>query len=184
MLSVLMAPPYLQLINPVVLMIIMTLDALDGLFARLFHQETLFGAMFDIVADHIIEILLWVVLAMVNMVPLWVVIVFLVRDITVDSIRSYVAKKGKAPFKMFNFTWGHFLVSGRFMRFLYGSTKCITFAWLLFLQPVPMLFREFWISYEKLFTEVSTFLIYSSVILCLIRGLPVIGEWLLRELQN
>ena len=127
-------PPAQLLALPVLLMVF-TLDAVDGQVARRRQEESLFGAVFDIAADRIIENSLWLVLVDLNQVPVWVAVVFLFRSFLVDSLRAYACSKGQTPFGMMRSKIGKTLVAGRSMRFLYGTVKLATFVWLLLYCP-------------------------------------------------
>jgi CDP-diacylglycerol--glycerol-3-phosphate 3-phosphatidyltransferase len=174
--SVLEASPYLQILNPFLLILTHSLDGLDGYCARLFNQQSLFGSLFDIATDHTTELMILTVLAKVNLIPMWVVVLFLIRNIFVDTIRASAAEKGHTPFGMMSSRWGYFLVSGRLLRCSYGTIKGITFGWLLLMQPLPYVFNDFWHLYEQYLKHISVFFIDLSVALCVIRGIPVIIE--------
>ena len=80
--------PALQLINAPLLALIFILDGVDGYVARKRRETSLFGALFDIAADRVVENVLWLVLVDLDIIPVWVAIVFLARSFVVDSIRS------------------------------------------------------------------------------------------------
>jgi hypothetical protein len=99
-LSIYWADPSWQRVNMPLLFLIMVLDALDGWVARKFNETSLFGAVFDIAVDRIVETVLWVVLAHIGLVPVWAAIVFIVRGNIVDTIRnSMAASQGVVPFR-------------------------------------------------------------------------------------
>ena len=132
--------------------------------------------MFDIAVDRVVENVLWIVLADLNLIPIWVAIVFITRSLMVDSIRSQAAAQGKAPFAIMKSAIGKFLVAGRFMRGFYGTVKAVTFAWILLIQPWPALFSRFWNEWSPTIAYVTDVLIYFSVAICLLRGIPVLVE--------
>ena len=66
------APPAWQLLNVPLLILVFVSDGLDGYVARALQQTSLFGALFDIAADRIVELSLWVLLAYLQLIPLWV----------------------------------------------------------------------------------------------------------------
>jgi CDP-diacylglycerol--glycerol-3-phosphate 3-phosphatidyltransferase len=120
-----------------------------------------------------------VVLANLDLVPLWVAIVFITRGSLVDSIRYSAIKQGQTAFGMIRTSWGRFLVSGRFMRGFYGALKAVTFGWILLIQPWPQLDPASWSAWSGYAYFVSAFLIHASVIVCLARGIPVVLEFIL-----
>jgi CDP-diacylglycerol--glycerol-3-phosphate 3-phosphatidyltransferase len=173
--------PYFQLVNMPLLVVVLVLDAVDGYVARKRNESSLFGAIFDIIVDRVVENVLWIVLADLRLVPTWVAIVFITRSLVVDSIRSHGAKQGKTPFGMAASRWAQFLVAGRFMRGLYGTLKALVFGWIFLLQPWPKLIPAFWESWKCLFGIVSGTLIYITAALCILRSIPVIVEFAITE---
>jgi len=170
--------PWLQLLNMPLLVLVIFLDAVDGFVARKFKEASLFGAVFDIMIDRVTENVLWIVLADLRLVPVWVALVFIVRSLVVDNIRSTGAAKGQTPFGMVASNWGKVLVSGRPMRAIYGTAKTATFGWVFLLQPWPHLFGKFWAAWGHTLQVVSSVLIYVTVALCILRSIPVIAEFM------
>jgi len=175
------APPALQLLNVPLLGTIFLMDAFDGYIARLRNETSQFGALFDIAADRIVENVLWVVMADLNLVPVWVTILFITRSFLVDTIRSYGASRGQTPFGMMETRLGRFLVAGRTLRLLYGIAKALTFGYLLLIYPLPAVAPGLYAALEPEIDWCKDLLVYTSVILCVIRALPVLGEFVLRE---
>jgi cardiolipin synthase (CMP-forming) len=61
-------------------------DALDGLIARTFHQQTEFGAFMDPLADKLLMTSTFITLALVdglNTIPLWLIVVAISRDVII-----------------------------------------------------------------------------------------------------
>ena len=173
--------PWLQLVNAPLMIFIISTDALDGYVARKRGEETVFGATFDIAVDRIVENVMWVVLAHLGFIGVWVPLLFICRGNLVDAIRSKGAAQGTAAFDMMRSPVARFLVAGRFMRGFYAVIKAATFAWILFWQPIPILVPEFWSVWSSPITVTSTILVVASAALCIIRGLPVVLEFLLEN---
>jgi CDP-diacylglycerol--glycerol-3-phosphate 3-phosphatidyltransferase len=153
-------------------------DGLDGYIARKRNEATLFGALFDIAGDRIVELTLWIVAADVDLVPIWVPLVFIMRGVIVDTIRSSNAvAQGKAPFALMRSPLGKLLVAGKFMRILYAVVKASAFAGLALQKPGPALLPVFWDYIGWLLTGLTYFFVYLAVVLCIARGLPVIAEF-------
>ena len=55
-----------------VLSLVFISDGLDGWVARRRGEESLFGALFDIAVDRIVELTLWIVLADLDVIPIWI----------------------------------------------------------------------------------------------------------------
>lgn len=176
-------PPAWQLINTPLLIVIFSLDGVDGYIARKRGEESLFGSVFDVAADRIVENVLWIVLVDLDLVPVWVAIVFISRGFLVDAIRSQRVKQGQTPFGMMRSTIGQWLVSGRFMRFSYAFFKFVVFGWIFLIQPWPDLFPSVWAEWSTVLNGITDVLIYGAVVFCLARGLPVIIEFTVTELR-
>jgi CDP-diacylglycerol---glycerol-3-phosphate 3-phosphatidyltransferase len=172
------APPAWQLANAPLLLLIIGLDGVDGYVARRRNETSVFGSIFDIAIDRVVENVLWVVLADLGLVPIWVAIVFITRASIVDSIRYAAISRGETPFGSIHSQLGRVLVSGRFMRGLYGALKAAAFGWIFFLQPLPALFPQTWAEFNAPASWLAGLLVYASVLVCLLRALPVVLEFL------
>ncbi|MDH4206282.1 MAG: CDP-alcohol phosphatidyltransferase family protein [Desulfobacteraceae bacterium] len=173
--------PKLQLVNCPLLVIIFVLDGVDGYVARKRNEASLFGAIFDIAIDRVVENVLWVVLVDLRIIPVWIAVVFLIRGFVVDSIRSQGASEGQTPFGMIRSPIGKFIVASSFMRLFYGTLKAVTFGFIFLIQPWPALFPSFYTEFQTMLTAVKWILVYATVTVCMIRGLPVIFEFTTRE---
>lgn len=69
-------------------------DFVDGHWARRTKQVTDLGAFLDPLADKMLVNLTFLVLVYLNLVPLWMFAVILVRDFAVDGMRMMSAKSG------------------------------------------------------------------------------------------
>lgn len=66
-------------------------DALDGLIARYFDQQSVLGAYLDPIADKLLLTTAFVILAVPNthtgvLIPLWITVLVLARDITILTV--------------------------------------------------------------------------------------------------
>lgn len=166
------------LINLPLLIVIFALDGVDGYVARKRHEESLLGSIFDIAADRIVENVLLLIFMDLGFVPVWVPLVFIFRSLFVDSIRSHVAmQRGQTPFGMMQSPVGRFLVAGRFMRIFYAALKATTFGYILLIQPWPMLIPDFYQEWSGIIMPIKNVLIYTTVFVCILRGLPVMAEF-------
>jgi CDP-diacylglycerol--glycerol-3-phosphate 3-phosphatidyltransferase len=171
------APPRWQLVDAPLLVLIIALDGLDGYVARARGETSVFGSIFDIAVDRVVENVLWIVLGHLGLVPMWVAIVFIVRGAIVDSIRYAAISDGETAFGMMRSPLGRFLVASRQMRGLYGTVKAATFGWVLFLQPWPELDPALWSRWSEAVVPITGALVFASVFLCLLRGFPVVAEF-------
>ena len=170
------APPSWQLLDAPLLIIIVALDGVDGWVARRRNETSVFGSIFDVAIDRTVENVLWVVLADLDLVPIWVALTFIIRGTVVDSIRYAAISRGETAFGMMRSWWGRVIVAGRFMRGFYGVVKAAAFGWIFFIQPLPALYPDLWAQFGESANLLADMLVYFSVALCILRGLPVIAE--------
>ena len=81
--------PYNFLIAMILFIIAMITDVLDGFIARKFHLITKLGTFLDPLADKLIILLFFIFLQNAGLYPLWLLIVFIGREMIVDSFRSF-----------------------------------------------------------------------------------------------
>ncbi len=171
-------PGLLQLMAFALVILIFVSDALDGYIARKRHETSLFGALFDIAGDRVVELTLWIVATDLDLVPIWVPLVFIIRGVIVDTIRSsHSVAQGVAPFALMRSRAGRFLVASRFMRGLYATAKACAFCGLLLLLPLPEVAPVLWERIGTTLTVTTYVFVYLSVLLCVVRGMPVIIEF-------
>lgn len=173
---------YWHVVNVALLILVFVSDGLDGYVARKRGEASVFGAMFDIASDRITELTMWIVLVDLEIVPVWVPLVFIIRGTIVDTIRAnQVTTAHETPFSMLQTPLGKWLVAGKFMRIFYAALKATTFCWLLLIQPLPVLLPGLWADWAWLLEGIGIVLVYLSVLTCVIRGLPVIMEFAYKE---
>lgn len=157
-------------------------DAIDGYVARKYNESSNFGAVFDIAIDRVVENVLWIVLADLKLIPVLVPIIFVTRGVLVDSVRSKAGEKGISPFAMMKSAVGEWLVAGRVMRGFYGAVKGVAFTAVLLVHALPGVFPVFWLRWGLMIENSAATLVYLAVLLCIVRGLPVIVEFYLEDL--
>lgn len=172
-----------QFANVPLMIVIFITDGLDGYIARKRNESSVFGALYDIAGDRIVELTMWIVAADLDLVPIWVPLVVIVRGVIVDTIRSSEStSQGVVPFALAQSRLAKWLVAGRFMRGFYAVIKAHAFSMLLLILPIPALYPEIWSVYGGYLSGVTSVFVYLSVLLCLLRGAPVIIEFTLAEL--
>lgn len=171
-----------HLVNVVLLILVFVSDGLDGYVARKRNETSVFGAMFDIASDRITELVMWIVLVDLEVVPVWVPLVFIIRGTIVDTIRAnQVTVSEGAPFSMLQTPLGKWLVAGKFMRGFYAALKATAFCWLLLVRTLPELWPEWFRPWVPVFDTIGAILVYLAVFTCVIRGLPVVWEFVYQE---
>ena len=156
------------------------MDWFDGYWARTRNQITDLGSVLDIAIDRVVENVLWIVFAHLGRVPVWVPILFIVRSFVVDGLRGFALARGYSAFGMMHSRWGRFLVSGRFMRGLYGLAKGLAFGGLTLELALDL--GATWLGRPAWAPPLTAFLVYFSVTLCVARGVPVLLD--IRDIQG
>ena len=77
----------------VIFILAMITDFIDGYLARKYNQITTFGKLFDPIADKLIINSALILLSIMTFLPIYITILFIVRDIIVDGMRNLAAKK-------------------------------------------------------------------------------------------
>ena len=169
--------------------VVIWMDALDGWVARRTGQSSDMGALIDITGDRIVENVYWIYFATVGLVSAWVPIVVITRGFLTDTIRTLQFQDGKTPFgekTMMRSNWSRFVVAGRFMRGLYGGAKLVAFCALGTILAWRQGVAEHEVGPGALgaFTTWTSILVAVTVLLCVVRGLPVLwdGREVLRRL--
>ena len=70
-------------------------DFLDGRIARKRNLVTDFGKFIDPVADKLLVLTTLIMLIRLNMIPAWIVIIILCRELAVDGLRMVAVTKGQ-----------------------------------------------------------------------------------------
>jgi CDP-diacylglycerol--glycerol-3-phosphate 3-phosphatidyltransferase len=169
--------------------VVIWMDALDGWVARRTGQASDMGALIDITGDRIVENVYWIYFATTGLVSGWVPIVVITRGFLTDTIRTLQFQEGKTPFgekTMMQSRWSKFLVASRFMRGLYGGAKLIAFCALGALLAWRAGIAEGRVPADGIvpFTFATHVLVVATVLLCVVRGVPVLwdGRAVLRQL--
>ncbi|MDQ3443874.1 MAG: CDP-alcohol phosphatidyltransferase family protein [Chloroflexota bacterium] len=117
----------------ILIVVVFASDGLDGWVARKRGSTSPFGAVFDIAGDRIVENVLWVVFADLDLIPVWVPLMVLTRGFLVDGLRSLSYAQGMTAFgeqNMMRSPITEWLTAGRFMRGLFGWAKSAGFVFL------------------------------------------------------
>ncbi|PKK93858.1 MAG: CDP-diacylglycerol--glycerol-3-phosphate 3-phosphatidyltransferase [Tenericutes bacterium HGW-Tenericutes-6] len=85
-----------RLIFTILFMIASFTDLLDGYIARKYNQITTFGKFLDPIADKVLVMVafLYLMLETPDLVPLWAVMIVIVREFAVTGIRLLAVEKG------------------------------------------------------------------------------------------
>ncbi len=89
-------------------------DFLDGYLARLWHQESRLGALLDPAADRLYILSTLLGLAYRELIPWWLVVVVVARDVVLVAVMPALARNGYGPLPV------HFLGKAATFNLLYA----------------------------------------------------------------
>jgi phosphatidylglycerophosphate synthase len=176
------AGSYANVIALLLLVVTLSLDAVDGYVARRSGRTSDAGAAFDIAADRIVESVYWIYFASAGLISFWIPVIVVARGGFTDFLRALAFIQGETAFgekTMMKTWWGKLLVGSRASRAAYGLVKCAAFfnlgLWLT-LDNV----RDWQLLLASGLMNVVRFgalaLAVATVLFCVARGVPVIIE--------
>lgn len=168
-------------------LIVIILDGLDGYVARKLNEQSKFGSVFDILGDRVVENLYWIAFAVIGTVGVWVPMVVVTRGIITDGLRSIALAQGYTAFgdsTMMKNKFCHFLTASRFSRAVYGVAKTLVFLMLIiayipnfeYYDAVSVNQFVLYSNIQPYLITVADVLVYITVAMCVIRGIPVLFE--------
>jgi CDP-diacylglycerol---glycerol-3-phosphate 3-phosphatidyltransferase len=176
------AGSYANVLALLMLVVTLALDAIDGYVARRSGRTSDAGAAFDIAADRIVESVYWIYFASAGLISFWIPVIVVARGGFTDFLRALAFMQGQTAFgekTMMKTWWGKLLVGSRASRAAYGLIKCAAFFtlglwltldsakdWQMMLAAGLMSFLRFG----------AMALAISTVLFCVVRGVPVIIE--------
>jgi CDP-diacylglycerol--glycerol-3-phosphate 3-phosphatidyltransferase len=179
--------PAVQVATAGLVVVLIFMDTLDGLVARRRQEVGMLGSKLDIAVDRIVEQVMWVVYAHLNLISVAIPIIFLIRGGLVDTVRSFSLIWGETSFGMMQTKWGRRLVASGFMRSTYGISKALAFC----LLALVLGLRGLWAgtakaTWAEAIWIVAVILSWIATAICIIRGAPVLFEarTLLKDLDE
>jgi CDP-diacylglycerol--glycerol-3-phosphate 3-phosphatidyltransferase len=174
--------PPLRVAGAALLFAGLMLDTVDGVVARHRAETSLMGSVLDIAADRTYELALWVAFTHLGLVSPVIPLVVLARTALTDALRSVGVAEGVSPFLQQRSRVARFIVGSSWMRSGYAATKVTAFCGLAlahaFLDfPDGSAARA---AADGLLAA-SQALAWVAVLLCLVRGAPVVVEGLSRR---
>jgi CDP-diacylglycerol--glycerol-3-phosphate 3-phosphatidyltransferase len=169
--------PTIQVTAAFLVLLLIFMDTLDGVVARYRGEEGMLGSKLDIAIDRIVETVLWVVYADLNLISVAIPIIVIIRGGLVDTVRSFSLLWGETSFGMMRSKWGRRLVASGFMRSLYGISKAAAF----FTLALSLGLRGMWsgtprASLAEAIWILGVVLAWVATAICIIRGAPVLIE--------
>ena len=104
------------------------LDYFDGYYSKKTKTASKFGGVVDVIFDRIVEASYWVTFSVLGLVPLWVLLIMLVRYFVTDGFRTVAFGANLGTFEMMKSKIGKILVSSRFSRGFFVVVKIATFS--------------------------------------------------------
>lgn len=153
--------------------IVIWFDGLDGYVARKFNETSKFGALWDIMGDRVVEMVYWIIFAVLGWVPVWFPIIVVTRGFIVDGFRSIAFEKGFTAFgnsTMMQSNLGKLLVSSNLSRGSYAVSKAFAFVFLI-IGNMPAEFVG-----KAVCLNIGIVCAYIAIVFCVLRGLPVLIE--------
>ena len=154
------------------IVLITSMDMLDGIIARKFGEVSLLGSTLDIAVDRAFEIILWVIYAHLGLIPIIIPLIVITRGTLTDAVRAVGLSGGEAAFDQLKHPISQFVVSSRLMRDFYGVTKAFAFAFVTASLGLRTLGHA-WAGRVHL---LALTLVWIAIMLTIIRGLPVLIE--------
>jgi len=160
-----------QLLSAFLIVVLILMDSLDGIVARRRGEQTLIGSALDVAADRAVEIVMWVIYALLGLIPALIPLTVIIRGALIDSIRNIALQYGKSSHSMMKTSWGRWLVASGYMRTGYAIVKAVAFT----LLALALGLRSGGAAWRNVWTAGLVFA-WLSLMLCILRGLPVIVE--------
>ncbi|MGC9358869.1 MAG: CDP-alcohol phosphatidyltransferase family protein [Anaerolineae bacterium] len=163
--------------TPLIVLLIL-MDTVDGIVARARDESTLMGSVLDIMADRTVELVLWICLSDLGLVPVVIPIIFVVRGTIVDALRSVHVSEGQRPFDSVQHPTSRALVKSPWMRTSYAIIKCVAFAGLALTSALELYAARGSVSQAVVDSTRGAFqaVAWLATAYCLARGIPVIIE--------
>jgi CDP-diacylglycerol--glycerol-3-phosphate 3-phosphatidyltransferase len=169
--------PWLQIAAAGLLVLLIILDSIDGQVARRRKEVGVVGSKLDIAVDRVVELVLWVVFAHLQVISVAIPIIVIIRGTLVDAVRSFSLVWGKTSFEIMQTRWGKWLVGSPPMRTGYAVAKAVAFCTLALALGLQGLWagtaRAGWAEAIWVFAVVVSWI---ATALCIIRGVPVLWE--------
>jgi len=140
--AIVFGEPWTAALGVLLTVIVIAMDALDGIVARRMGLASKLGGILDITADRIVEHVYWITFAVAQLIPLWIPLVVVTRSLVVDAVRGLALVSGRTAFgpsSMARSRVSSFLTGSRAMRGAYGAAKLAAFVLLVFLITLAKL---------------------------------------------
>jgi CDP-diacylglycerol--glycerol-3-phosphate 3-phosphatidyltransferase len=158
------------LVACVLVVFVIFTDFLDGFLARKLKVESEIGAILDIMGDRIVEFIFWIYFASKGLISFWFPVIVVSRDVIVDTIRQSAFRHGIKPYEMHTNKIAKFIVTSGYFRTGYALAKAFAFT----LLGIDLLTIHGKLNFNV--HPVALVFSWTALIICILRGLPVILE--------
>jgi len=142
---------YLMMSAGIIFVIASVTDFLDGYIARKYQQITTFGKFIDPIADKFLVNSVLIMFGVIQILPIWMVVILILRDIMVDFLRMILASGGvtlsagiygklKTVFQMIGLT---LLFFASYANFKPGTIYADEYKWMNQVVMIPMYLATF-----------------------------------------
>ncbi|MGB9824860.1 MAG: CDP-alcohol phosphatidyltransferase family protein [Candidatus Hydrothermia bacterium] len=154
----------------VLIVFVIFTDFLDGFLARKLKVESEIGAILDIMGDRIVEFIFWIYFASKGLISFWFPVIVVSRDVIVDTVRQSAFRQGIKPYEMHTNKIAKFIVTSGYFRTGYALAKAFAFT----LLGIDLLTIHGKLNFNV--HPVALAFSWTALIICILRGLPVILE--------
>jgi len=154
------------------IIVLIVMDSFDGWWARRRGESSVLGSVLDIAMDRLVEFVLWVVFADLDMIPIVIPLVVLSRGVIVDAVRSVAPSRGLRPFDLVHSDLSRFLVGSPWMRTSFAIMKAAAF----FLMGLALSMQTGGHAAASTVRMIASGTAWLALGFCLARGLPVLIE--------
>lgn len=155
---------YIKILGIGFMFITFFMDYFDGYYSKKTKTASKFGGIVDVIFDRIVEASYWAVFSVLGFIPLWALLIMLVRYFVTDGFRTVAFGANLGTFDMMKSPFGKIIVSSRFSRGFFVVVKIATFS-LLAILTIDANFVNF-----NLLSRISYYMVIILLLYNLIRG--------------
>jgi len=121
---------WIKVLGILLLVITFFMDYVDGYCSKKTKTNSKFGGVVDVMIDRVVESSYWITFLFLGFIPIWIVLLMLLRYFVTDGFRSVALMYRMGTFEMMKSPLGKFIVGSRFSRGFFSVFKVITFSFL------------------------------------------------------
>ncbi|HPC86059.1 MAG TPA: CDP-alcohol phosphatidyltransferase family protein [Smithellaceae bacterium] len=137
-------------------------DALDGTLARLLQCQTVLGSYLDPIADKLLLVTSFVMLAIIGLIPAWLAVVVISRD--------FIILLGIAIFSLMSIAYE---IKPAIIGKITTAFQVATIFFALLNKALPQNFGDFWVAILFWATALFTF---GSGVVYILRGIRILNK--------